>query len=235
MAEAISALTSEQLSHYRDDGYVIVEDVFPRSELEEMNAELDRVVAERNANAVPDSKKGWLFRLGIATERTREFCEDPRLIDLVQSVVQPGVAIYSAKLVTKEPMDPEVCHWHQDDAFYRDQSQAETRMSVWIPLQDVTVEQGCLQVVPGSHRRGLQPWSKRSSGTCLRAIDTEIDPAEKVFCPMKAGSVLLFSALLYHGSAGNTTSDRRRAFIISYQEATASGGNADQWKVLRPA
>lgn len=235
MAVHTARLNAEQIAEYDRNGYVIVEDVFPREELQAMNDELDRVLAENERGTRSSTKRGWLFRLGLATQRTRAFCEDPRILDLVGSVVHPGVAIYSAKLVTKEPSDPEICHWHQDDAFYRDNSESETRMSVWIPLQDVTVEQGCLEVVPGSHRRGLQPWSMRASGTCRRSIDSQIDPGEKVFCPMKAGSMLLFSALLYHGSAGNTTNERRRAFIISYQEATASAGNADQWKVLRPA
>ena len=229
-------LTDDELATYHEQGFVIVEDVFPREELQAMNQELDRVVAERHAQAAPDARnRGWLFKLGLATERTREFSEDPRILDLIDRIVRPGIAIFSAKLVTKEPNDDEICHWHQDDAFYRDDSESATRMSVWIPLQDTSVDQGCLEVIPGSHKRGLQPWSKRDWGTCVRGIDSDIDLDDRVYCPLKAGSMLLFSALLYHGSAGNRTDALRRAFIISYQEATARGGNADQWKVLRAA
>lgn len=232
----IRTLSDDELATYHEQGFVVVDDVFPRDELMEMNRELDRVVEERRAKAgTQDGNRGWLFKLGLATDKTKAFCEDPRILDLVEPIVQPGVAIFSAKLVSKEPKDDGICHWHQDDAFYQDDSESRTRMSVWIPLQNTSVEQGCLEVIPGSHKRGLQPWSKREWGTCVRGIDSEIDLDERVYCPLNAGSMLLFSALLYHGSAGNRTDSLRRAFIISYQEATAQGGNADQWKVLRAA
>ena len=108
-------------------------------------------------------------------------------------------------------------------------------MSVWVALQDTNEAQGCLQVIPGSHRHGLQPFSRREGGTCNLGLDTEIDLSKRVFCPVKAGTVILFSALLWHGSEGNRTDRRRRAFIVSYQEATVQGGNGKQWKILRPA
>ena len=60
-----------------------------------------------------------------------------------------------------------------------------------------------------------------------------LDLSTAVPCPARAGSVVIFSALLWHHSKGNQTNRIRRAFIVSYQEATVIGGNKDQWKVLR--
>lgn len=53
--------------------------------------------------------------------------------------------------------------------------------------------------------------------------------------PVKAGDIMLFHARLWHHSKGNRTDRMRRAFIVSYQEATVPRGNGDQYKVLRPA
>lgn len=53
-------------------------------------------------------------------------------------------------------------------------------------------------------------------------------------CPVKAGDMLLFSAELWHHSKENFTDQIRRAFIVSYQEATVPRGNGNQWKILRP-
>jgi ectoine hydroxylase-related dioxygenase (phytanoyl-CoA dioxygenase family) len=53
--------------------------------------------------------------------------------------------------------------------------------------------------------------------------------------PVKAGSAVLFSALLWHGSKGTDTDTVRRAFITSYQEATVPKGNGEQWRILRAA
>ena len=202
-----------------------------------MNAEFDSILAAINAGRKTDGRgpTGWIMRLGRQTEMTEQFCRDERILDYVGSVVQPGIAIYSAKLVTKDPQDPTECLWHQDDAYYRQNSESSCRMSIWVPLQDTRVEHGCLQVIPGSHKRGLSPASPKPHGTCSLSIDDPIDEENKIYVPMKAGDMLLFSALLWHHSVGNTTDQRRRAFIVSYQEATATGGNADQWQILRTA
>ena len=76
---------------------------------------------------------------------------------LIEGVVHPGIAIYSAKMVEKPALDETVCHWHQDDAYAQQQSISACRMSVWIPLSDCDEGNGCLWMVPGSHLQGLQP------------------------------------------------------------------------------
>lgn len=232
-------LTSQQLSEYNEQGFTIIPNLFPKDELSAIDAEIDRVVAEKKQRSHGDLENhlahGWVMSLGLASPITRDFCQDERILDVVQDIVQPGIAIYSAKLVSKEPFDETPCLWHQDDAYYTKQSASQTRMSVWVPLTDVTVDQGCLQVIPGSHKRGLQPASPKKHGFCNVSMDVDVDLSERIYVPVKAGSMILFSALLWHASDGNQTDQRRRAFIVSYQEATAQGGNGQQWKILRPA
>lgn len=233
----VTSLTAAQLETYQQQGFVLIPGVFDCAELAVMDAEIDRLVEaqERGERTVGTPATGWVMSLGLASEKTAAFCADQRILDLVGGIVYPGIAIYSAKLVSKEPCDDTICHWHQDDAYYSKHSQSRTRMSVWIPLRDaVEVEQGALEVIPGSHERGLQPYAHQEGGTCNLGIQTSIDLENRVYCPVKAGSMLLFSSLLWHGSGGNRTTQRRRSFIVSYQEATVQGGNGDQWKILRP-
>ena len=232
------SLSAAQQQLYYDQGFVLIPDVFDCDELKAMDTEINHLVTaqEQGTRTVNAPAPGWVMSLGLASATTAAFCADQRILDLVGSIVHPGIAIYSAKLVSKEPYDDTICHWHQDDAYYRQHSQSDTRMSVWIPLQDaVAVEQGCLEVIPGSHKRGLQPYAPQANGTCNLGIQTPIDLENRVYCPVEAGSMLLFSALLWHASGGNQTKQRRRAFIVSYQEATVQGGNAKQWKILQSA
>jgi ectoine hydroxylase-related dioxygenase (phytanoyl-CoA dioxygenase family) len=224
-------LTQDQILDYHEQGYTLVEDMFPQSELDAMNEELDRLMDE---GAGKDAHgKGWIMQLGLVSKTTEAFCADDRILDLIAPLVYPGIAIFSSKLVSKEPNDDAICHWHQDDAYYTKHSQSEHRMSIWTALQDTIIEHGCLEVIPGSHKRSLQPTSTRKEGLCTLAMDIDIDMNERVFCPVKAGTMILFSSLLWHGSAGNRTNQRRRAFIVSFQEATVPGGNGRQWKILR--
>ena len=225
-------LTETQLADYHHDGFVVADNVFPTDELDAIDNEIDRIQQERTQSP---HKNGWVMALGLASPITQNFCADERILDLVSSVVKPGISIYSAKLVAKEPFTTNICHWHQDDAYYSQHVDSKTRMSVWIPLRDTTIEQGTIKVVPGSHKLGLQNHASRSDGTCRLSMPNNQNPDGQIHCSVKAGSMLLFSALLWHASEGNQTPNRRRAFIVSYQEATVPSGNGKQYKILRPA
>ncbi|MEE2659528.1 MAG: phytanoyl-CoA dioxygenase family protein [Candidatus Latescibacterota bacterium] len=235
MTETLPLLSEAQLTEYQELGYTRVPAVFPIDELAAIDAEIDRLEWKQLEENGRDD--GWLLRLGLRSEIMQRMVADERLLNLVESIVRPGIAIYSAKLVPKLPHDYRVCHWHQDDAYYSVQADSNTRMSIWLPLQDSDVDNGCLHVIPGSHRWGLQEWRQRDEGYCNRALipPEDFDFTQAVAVPAEAGDVILFSALLWHSSPSNSTDRIRRAFIVSYQEATVPGGNADQWKVLRPA
>ena len=244
-------LTAAERRHYDDVGYVIIPDVFPADELEMIDREIDRLVekleAERRARgevraAVPTGhheETGSILQLGLRSPVCQQVADDERVLTLIEDIVKPGIAIYSVKLIAKPPFTDLPCHWHQDDAYYVRQVSSDTRMSVWVPLQDAYEANGCLRIVPESHKWGLQEHKNKSYGQCRLSMDEaeiqEILDKQAVPVPVKAGSAVLFSALLWHGSKGNQTDAVRRAFITSYQEATVPRGNGDQWKILRQA
>ncbi|MGH2366561.1 MAG: phytanoyl-CoA dioxygenase family protein [Chloroflexota bacterium] len=238
-------LTTAERRTYDEVGYVVVPSVFPADELEGIDGEIDRILArlaaERASRQAPQREShhagsGSILQLGLRSPVCQRLAEDERILTLIEDLVQPGIAIYSVKLIAKPPRTNIVCHWHQDDAYYVKQSDSQTRMSVWVPLQDAHDGNGCLWVVPGSHRWGLQDHSAKDYGQCRLSMDAErIDLSGAIPVPVPAGSAVLFSALMWHGSKGNETDKVRRAFIVSYQEATVPRGNGDQWKILRPA
>ena len=238
-AGARRRLTAGEIAAYWETGYVVVPDVFPVAELEEIDREIDRLL-EEPGNDAGGIHPTWIFQVARRSELAGRFAEDERLLALVEGVVEPGLAIHSTKLVPKPPHSDDVCHWHQDEAFYfrpdDAQTLSRTRMSVWVPLQDSHERNGCLWVVPGSHRWGIDPYHMVDTGQCRKVIDREAYANEHaVALPVRAGSVVLFSAWLWHHSKNNQTDRVRRAFIVSYQEATVAKGAGEQWKVLRPA
>ena len=228
-------LTPAERRRYEEEGFVVVPGVFPPEDLEVVDREIDRLLGERGQLA-SDHLPGWVFQVGLRSEVTRQFAQDERLLALVEDIVKPGIAIHEAKLVTKLPHSDEICHWHQDDAYFVRLGESQTRMSVWVPLQEAHAQNGCLWVVPGSHRWGLKDHEQVTYGTCRRRLTPEeLAAKEAIPVPVRAGSVVLFSALTWHSSQGNVTDRIRRAFIVTYQEATVPRGNGAEWKVLRPA
>lgn len=239
LAAALRKLSPDEREAYERDGFVAVPGVFPANELAVLNQELDRLSAIPANDAGP-TRAGWIYAVGQRSEVTKQFAADERLLALVEDVVFPGIAIHSSKLVTKVPQSADICHWHQDEAFYRKPDDpttyAQRRMSVWVPLQDTDQRNGCLWVVPGSQRWGIDPWTIQETGTCVKRINrVEYADEHAVQLPVQSGTVVLFSAYTWHHSKNNQTDQIRRAFIVSYQEATAPRGAGDQRMVLRSA
>lgn len=232
-------LSREQRRAYERDGFVVVPDVFTATELHTIDEEIDRLITMPGVEAGP-RRQGWIYDVARRSAITNALAEDERLLSLVADVVYPGIAIHSSKLVTKLPHSQDICHWHQDEAFYLKPEDPEThsraRMSVWVPLQDADEHNGCLWVVPGSHRWGIDDWTWQDNGTCQKRINRhEYADEHALALPVSAGSVVLFSAWTWHHSKNNATDRIRRAFIISYQEATLTRGAGEQWRVVRPA
>ena len=237
----VRTLTDDEKYAFRDDGFLILHNVLPLAELEALNDEMEARYQERLKDpeiAAHEEKRNQIHGLGADSERSRRLARDPRILALIEDLVQPGIALFSAKLISKGPHEPyNVCHWHQDEAYWHIYSQSQCRMSVWLPLQEATKANGCLRVIPGTHKKGIIPHAPRSSrdhGACrLSFLPGERELPNTVYCDIPAGSAVLFSNKLCHSSLGNYTAQHRRAFILTYQEATVTKGKDNDFAILR--
>lgn len=151
----------------------------------------------------------------------------PRLLDLVEDVLGPEIysnpvqhirmklphravakGSYSG-LVSKIP-------WHQDNGVVLPEADEATILTIWLPITEATIENGCLQVIPRSHRGELVPHCPRETGV---AIPEHLIPVEQaVPLPMRPGSALLMHQRTVHSSLDNVTDDQVRiSFDLRYQ------------------
>jgi ectoine hydroxylase-related dioxygenase (phytanoyl-CoA dioxygenase family) len=98
--------------------------------------------------------------------------------------------------------------WHQDQGVITPDADETDVLSVWIPITDATIENGCLCMIPGSHRDGLAPH-------CFE-IPPKYRSANVTPLPMKAGSAVLFHRLTKHASLPNLSDDIRFSFDLRY-------------------
>jgi ectoine hydroxylase-related dioxygenase (phytanoyl-CoA dioxygenase family) len=152
---------------------------------------------------------------------------NPRLLDVAESIVGPD--IYSNPVQHIRMKLPkravatgsynglvEKVIWHQDNGVILPEADESTILTVWLPLSDATVENGCLAVIPRSHRDDLMPHCPTKIGT---GIPTALLPLERETpVPMKAGSILLMTSRTVHQSLDNLTDDEvRLSFDLRYQ------------------
>jgi ectoine hydroxylase len=147
---------------------------------------------------------------------------DPRCREPIRTVVgDEEPALFTEKLNLKRPRHGGVNPLHQDYPYWVGVAGDAARVgTAMVFLDDATLENGCLQVVPGSHRDG--PWKGRSDGDEFgrNEIDVSAYPdAQLLPLEVPAGSVVFFGSLLVHQSAPNRSDRERRALLWSYQPA----------------
>jgi hypothetical protein len=234
-------LTAAELSAYLRDGFLVVRDVVPLDTLATLDRDIeaDWQRKSRDPRLSVEEVNNSHF-LGRDNEHAKTLARDARMLALIEGLVFPGIRLFSAKVISKAPSDRRmVCHWHQDEAYWHQAWPSERRLSLWIPLADVDRENGCLRVVPGSHRGPLLPHDPRTArdhGACrLSFADGSAELPDAVDVPISAGSLIIFSSMLQHSSLGNARPSHRRAFILTYQDAAGRSKDAEGIEVLRPA
>ena len=216
-------LTSEDVAAYQRDGSVIIKDVFSLGEVAAMISAVEKGDRVAETTRDRDDGGGRLTRLAIWHELGEDLWSavstSPRIVNNVRILLGEEAAFFHGKVIFKEAGTGGAWQWHQDYGYWYNQGFAYPHMiSAFIALDEATVENGCLQVLRGSHRLGRLDHGQVGDQTGtdtdrIAAIEPLFDLAH---CEMSPGSVLFFHCNLLHTSAQNSSDRDRRAFIICY-------------------
>jgi hypothetical protein len=105
--------------------------------------------------------------------------------------------------------------WHQDSAYWRRTQLRRRRLHWWLPLQDVALEQGCLEYLPGSHRDGRRPHVPLLGNPAVLHLPLVPGLAGTV-CPLAAGDALAHLSHTVHRTGPNRTARPRMAYIMQF-------------------
>lgn len=115
---------------------------------------------------------------------------------------------------------------HQDEAYW-DEALEYNSLSIWLPLQEATLENGCMHFVPKSHHKGVVPHRSIGEGAAGLVVDEKVtDIGELVPCPIPAGGATIHHSRTFHYAGPNTTEQVRRAYIIGASTAARTRDKA---------
>jgi ectoine hydroxylase len=220
-------LSEPQIATFRDQGYLLLPNVFSSGEIATLNAELEGIFSQDRPENVRE-KNGRAVRTTFAAHTFNEayarLGRHPRLIEPVMQLLGGPVYIHQYKINAKAAFDGDVWQWHQDyGTWARDDLMPEPRaMNIAVFLDDVSEFNGPLMFIPGSHKRGKldaghdlettsYPLWTLDNKTVTRLVGEGGMAAPKA----KAGSVLLFHCNLVHCSAGNMSPWSRTIVYLS--------------------
>ena len=240
------ALTDKERDFWQENGYLVMEGVLSAAEVEGLRRAADALAA--GAKGLTESTDRFKLDVFISSTKTLQqiaqphdldeewitLAKDPRILDVVEDLLGPNLQLYYSMMMMKPPRQGFEAPWHQDLAFFA-HDRAEL-LACQVYIDNSTPENGCLQVVPGSHKLGLLNHFKDERFAEAVQGDTSALDENQVALPVEAGSMVLWHSLTLHRSAANRSDQSRRAVVFEYKnpETRLLGGAFDWQREVRP-
>ena len=178
------ALIREQ---YERDGYAIFRDVLDSDLIKEVSDHVDWLL-EKNPELRPEHLHHRLVREDPFWVR---LISDPRLLNIAEIFIGPNIALFASHYISKPPTDGRPVLWHQDGSYWPLAPMEVT--TLWLAVDDSTPTNGCMRVIPGTHRMELHEMQR--SNDAPNVLSSHIDPAlvdesQAIDFVLKAGDCL---------------------------------------------
>ncbi len=246
LAEGIhgfDAIGDAERTRFFEDGFLVVDDAFDAGEVQSaLDGMLDlidgRVAGYRGiqyegkarafVDTLPRDQKQdtvrKLWRFVDYDQRLQAISEHPAMLAVVRRLMGDLPVLFQDQALLKPPLIGREKPWHQDNAYFNVPPQTPI-VGVWIALDEATPENGCMFVIPGSHRAGPVVHFKRRD---WQICDTDVATDRSIAVPLKPGGCLLFHGLLHHGTPPTQSQRRRRALQFHYRPASIAPIGPDE-------
>jgi phytanoyl-CoA hydroxylase len=208
-------LTQGQLEGLERRGFVNLGPIFDAPELDQIRMEYDRLV-HSGAQVLGNEADGtypYRAMLNFRSASLKRCITAPALLTIATRVLGGDVRFWWDQGINTGPGSGSTIDWHQDNGYQAGRTQEY--LTCWLALDESTLANGGLEVIPGSQRAGLLEHEWRDVHAVIPETDFPVH--EKIPLDAAAGDLLIFSSLLVHRTVGNHTKDRhRRAWVIQY-------------------
>jgi phytanoyl-CoA hydroxylase len=235
---------AEQRAAYDQDGYLVFAELLDAAELARLRTALYEVLRDAEGltetndkfSITPSEDGGYAVRRifdPIARHQAfHDLVLNPKILDVVENLIGQNIQLHHTKLNLKPPSSREArFEWHQDYPFFPHTN--FDLLAVMIFLDDSTEENGCLTIIPGSHKWGPRNHLFAKDGAFSSQLEDKSvlsDPSLWLKVPVPAGGMELHHCNMLHSSTANRGTRPRSAMVIQYRAAdnVALGGNMSQ-------
>ena len=253
-------MTENQKKSWNESGYILIKNFVDDKFCDDMNQEVSKIIkslvpedgtfshayagdghiAIREMKPSPNAKKiedeiSKLFRIhskGIFND----FINNENLCNILEDILGPNIDCFLSQFIFKNPGawgQP----WHQDSSYFP--FDREPQVAAWLATSEATLENGCLVVLPGSHKESLHehlPDDREGSNYGYTEIkDHDFSLEEPIL--LNRGDLLLFHSFLMHKSYDNKSDSRRTAMVYHFAETGTGYGEVDsptnEWISIR--
>jgi ectoine hydroxylase-related dioxygenase (phytanoyl-CoA dioxygenase family) len=216
-----TGLTDDDVRRYQERGYLTVPHFFEAPQLDAVEHYL-----RKHADVAWQGKTADPMREAHYHERAIfDLCTTPNLLDAVEQLLGPDIVLLYSHIINKKGGGGLGVKWHQDGPYWP-RIEPKIAVTAWIPLDDVDVENGCMQVIPGSHA-GHVDLGQRATGErdliqdhAIALPEEVVDASRAENIILKRGDISFHDSYIVHGSQPNHSSRRRAALTVRYVPAS---------------
>jgi ectoine hydroxylase-related dioxygenase (phytanoyl-CoA dioxygenase family) len=230
LGHSVNLLSEDQVSFYHREGYLALPQISSPEEIAWLRGIYDRLFANRAGR-----DEGNQFDLGGSDEEGAE-AKLPQILNPARYAPELGQGRFRANalaiarqllgpagipqgehaILKPARVGPET-PWHQDEAYWGADVEYNA-LSIWIPMQEATVENGCMWFIPRSHKQEVQPHHCINHDPRIHGLELDERPTteQAVACPIPAGGCTIHHNRTMHYTGPNRTDVPRRAYILGF-------------------
>jgi len=212
-------LTPQEVAQYERDGYICPVQAFTAAQARAWRGRLEAFEHAEGQKMT----RGHNFKPHLLFPWVDEIVHSPQVLDAVEDLIGPDIRLFHLTVWPKDAGSGAFVSWHQDATYFA--LEPACHVTAWVALTDATVEAGCMEVVPGSHKLGQLRHTEMQDAENLlsrgQTLAVDFDRSSTAYMPVRAGQFSLHHTHLVHNSRPNRSADRRIGLGISYIPTSA--------------
>ena len=229
-------LSPEQIVRFREDGFLALHGLTTADEIGRLRATCDRLFDGRvgyergrqfdmlspDDDAARPARLAQILNPVDFAPELGETIFRKNALAVAQQLVGADAVFWFEHAISKPALCGAATPWHQDEATRNDHGVAYQQISFWLPLQQATVENGCLRYIPGSNRGPVLTHRSPHNDPRIWTVECAggFDSSCETFVPLSAGDAVVHDSRTLHGAGPNQTDTVRRAYVLAFRGAT---------------
>ncbi len=229
------AISPEQITRFHEEGFLAIHGLTTRDEIGRLRVIYDRLFEEKagferglhldmvnpDDNAAAAPRLTQLLNPQELAPELRDTIFRKNALAAAQQLLGADATPWFEHAISKPARHGAATPWHQDEAHRNDPGVTYRQVSFWLPLQEATIENGCLRYITGSNRGPILTHRSPNNDPRIMALECagEFDASRETFVPLGVGDAVVHDSHTLHGANTNQTDAPRRAYIMAFRGA----------------
>jgi len=200
---------------YKENGYYLhKKQLFTQDKLDNLSAIFDEL------SSTGGLRTDEYDTPHFSDKRLLDLLRSDEALDMVEQLIGPNIGLWSSHFISKEPFVGRRTPWHEDSSYWNGRfDRLDQIVTIWLAIDNSTLENGCMGVVPGTHKNGFSEYHNVDTQTNTFGLEIKAEQVELekvVWFELNKGECSTHDGRIIHGANANTSPKRRCGYTMRY-------------------